>query len=319
MREQQEAIIVEIRGRKAAALTRDGAFLRVPNRRYAVGQTVTLDLMQPADTHARTRMRLNSYVSMVAGLLLLVLGGWIGYMAPVGVVSLDVNPSLEYTINCFDRVLDVAAVNEDAAALLEGMNERDLLYCSVDDALEQTVLALREEGYLTATSVNNVVISAYSYNEQHTEQIADRLSRRIGSQSDLSVYAVPVSKDEVKSAHSLGTTAGKLHMIERLDTVWGEEDISSAEDWIDQPMRRILRETELQEKAQKLGEKGESPADDKQPQTPGNDKNEKDEKDEKSEKDGDRNRPEPDDGQTDAGEQPDAEQGGQPGQNGHTP
>ena len=319
MRELQEAVIVEIRGRKAAVLTREGAFLRVPNRRYAVGQTVMLELKQPAENLASPRMRLNSYVGIVAGLLLLVLGGWIGYMAPVGVVSLDVNPSLEYTINCFDRVLDVAAVNEDAAALLKGMNEKDLLYCSVDEALEQTVLALREEGYLAASSANNVVISAYSYNEQHAEQIANRLSQRIGTQSDLSVYAVSVSKDEVQSAHALGTTAGKLHMIERLDTVWGEENISSAEDWIDQPMRRILRETELQEKAQKLGENGESPADDTQPKTPGNDNPEKDEKDEKNDKNENKDRQEPGDEQADEGEQPDAGEGEKSGQNGHTP
>ena len=319
MREQQEAIIVEIRGRKAAALTRDGAFLCVPNRRYAVGQAVTLELMPFAERHAKTRLRLNSYVSMVAGLLLLVLGGWIGYMTPVGVVSLDVNPSLEYTINCFDRVLDVAAVNDDAAVVLRGMDEHALLYRSVDEALEQTVLVLREDGYLVSSSANNVVISAYSYNEQHAEQIANRLSERIGSQSDLSVYAVQVTKDEVKSAHTLGTTAGKLHMIERLDTVWGEEDTATQEDWINQPMRRILREAQLQEKAQKLAENGESSADEKQPKTPGNDRNEKDEKDEKSEKNEDKEPQEPGEEQADETEQPDDGQNGNSDQNGHTP
>ena len=308
MRNQEEAVIVEIRGRKAAVLTREGAFLRIPNRRYAVGQTVTLDLAFSAAGYDRPRLRLNSYVSMVAGLLLLVVGGWIGYMAPVGVVSMDVNPSIEYTINCFDRVLDIAAVNEDAAVLLKGMNERDLLYGSVDEALEQTVLALRGEGYLTVSSANNVVISAYSYNEQHAEQIANRLSRRIGTQSDLSVYAVPVSKDEVTRAHTLSTTAGKLYMTERLGTIWGEENTDSQEDWINQPMRRILRETELHQKAQKLGENAKTPIDETQPVTPGNDHNAKDEKDGKNDKDENEDRQESGDGQTDEGKKPDADQ-----------
>ena len=313
MTEQVNAVIVEIRGRNAAVLTEEGAFLRVRNRRYALGQTVMLDLSESAFVPAKTRLRLNSYISIAAGFLLLLVGGWIGYMTPVGVVSLDVNPSIEYTINCFDRVLDVAAVNPDAADLLQGMDEQQLLYRPVDDALEQTVLALWEEGYLAASSANNVVISAYSYNEQHTEQITNRLSQRIGYQSDLSVYAVSVSQNEVKSAHALGITAGKLHMIERLDAVWGEENTASREDWINQPMRRILRETQLQEKAQKLAENGEPPADDTQPQTPGNDKKDKDEKDE------DKNRHEPDDEQADESEQPDANQGEKSDQNGHTP
>lgn len=319
MREQREAVIVEIRGRKAVALTRDGVFFRVPDRRYSVGQTLTLELSAPTTNRARTHLRLNSYVSMVAGLLLLVVGGWIAYISPVGVVSLDVNPSLEYTINCFDRVLDVAAVNEDAAVLLSEMNERDLLYSSVDDALEETVLALRGQGYLAASSANNVVISAYSYNEQHTEQIVNRLNQRIGAQSDLSVYAVPASKDEVTRAHTLGTTAGKLYMTDRLGTVWSENNTDSQEDWINQPMRRILIENELHQKAQKLSENGKTPADETQPITPGNARNEKDEKDEKSEKDGKEDRQESGEGQTDEGKKPDDGQPEKTDQNGHTP
>ena len=63
---------------------------------------------------------------------MLTLGGFAGYRAPAGVVSLDVNPSIEYTINCFDRVLDITAVNEDAQAIVGQLDENALLFRPVD-------------------------------------------------------------------------------------------------------------------------------------------------------------------------------------------
>lgn len=280
MKEQVTAVIVEVRGRRAVALSEEGLFLRVSNGRYEIGQTALLDLSQTVEIPVRKRMYRSRFVSMVAGFVLLAICGLIGYMTPVGVVSLDVNPSIEYTINYFDRVLDVAAVNQDAASLLQSMDEQGLLYRPVDDALEQTVSALRENGYIAASSANNVVISAYSYDERHSKQIAQRLEARISKQSDLSVYSVPVTNAEVKAAHALGTSAGKQYMIERLGTVWGDASIFAPEDWINQPMRRILRETELRQKAQKLGEEANPRSDEAPAPTPRNEKDDKDKKDE---------------------------------------
>ena len=109
MNEKQSAVIMEIRGRHAAALTRDGSFIRVPNEDYVVGETITLQKHARENRHG---IRFGAVASMVAGLLVLFVGGWKIYITPVGVVSLDVNPSIEYSINLADRVLDITAVNE---------------------------------------------------------------------------------------------------------------------------------------------------------------------------------------------------------------
>ena len=282
IRERTRAVIVEVHGKRAVALTEAGLFLHVPNERYQPGQTMVLDVTQTDKPNARRRPRLNSYVSMVAGFLLLALGGLIGYMAPVGVVSLDVNPSFEYTINCLDQVLDIAAVNDDAKALLSSIDEKGLLYQPVDDALEETILVLRQSGYLTATGENNVVIASSSYQAQHTEQIAGRLESRISAQSDLTVYSIAVSQDEVKSAHALGTSAGKQYILHHLSADAENGQTNASESWLNQPMQRIQRETQLQKKAEKLREIGEALAKEKPAKTQdnGNDDHEKDGEDE---------------------------------------
>ncbi len=257
MKEQTSAIIVEIRGSYAAALREDGVFVRVRNEKYEIGQSIALDWDETPVHQEQTkhrRARFTAYASMAAGFLLLLLGGFKGYTTPIGVVSLDVNPSIEYSINCFDRVLDISAVNEDGSAILAQMDENALRFRPVDEAVEATISVLRENGYLAEATENDVVISASSYSVQHTEQIAERLGTRVGKQDDLTVYSVPVSRGEVQSAHALGTSAGKLQIIERLGETLEPSEAFDPEDWVEKPVREIIAETKANADQQKTNE-----------------------------------------------------------------
>lgn len=251
MKEQKSAMIVEIRGAYAAALREDGVFVRVRNVGYDIGQTISLEVAAAEEPIQRTqpkrkRSRVAALASVAAVFLLLVLGGFKGYTMPIGVVSLDVNPSIEFSINCFDRVLDITAVNEDAEKILAGLDEKALRYQPVDEAVDATIAALRENGYLIDTTENDVVISAASYSERHSDAIAQRLDKRVRQQADLTVYSIPVSNREVKSAHDLGTSAGKLQIIERLGESWNKDETFDPEDWVARPVREIIRETKEQ-------------------------------------------------------------------------
>jgi len=244
--EQTGAVIVEVRGRKAAALTQSGEFIRVKNEGYTVGQQVLLIPQLEAARPVRKRMRVTALAGMAAGFLLLVLGGFKGYTMPVGVVSLDVNPSIEYTINALDRVLDITAVNDDAGKILANMDENALRYRPVDEVVDATILALRENGYLTDATGNDVVIAAFSYDTRHTERIAERLGLRVGQDDRLTVYSVPVSHVEVEDAHARGTSAGKLYIVEELEDSWNSAEDFDADDWIERPVRDIIHETDYQ-------------------------------------------------------------------------
>ena len=239
MKEKQSAVIMEIRGRHAAALTHDGSFIRVPNEDYVIGETITL---QKHAQETRHGIRFGAVASMVAGLLVLFVGGWKIYITPVGVVSLDVNPSIEYSINLADRVLDITAVNEDGGEILSVLDKPALLYRSVDDAVDATIVVLRKSGYLAETTENDVVLSASTGNAQHAEALAERLQERVGKQSDLTVYSVSVTSTDVESAHALGTSAGKLHIIEQLKESSGEGEEFDPSDWVETPVREIIAE-----------------------------------------------------------------------------
>jgi len=260
MKEQKNAIIMEIRGKYAAALTRDGSFIRVPNDDYAVGQSIELNDQARS---ANRRRRLAAVTAMAAGFLMLFLGGWKGYITPAGVVSLDVNPSIEYSINVFDRVLDITAVNDDGGQILEGMDKQALLYRPVDDAIDATITTLRQNGYLAEATENDVMLSASAGNTRHAEELAQRLNARVSRQGDLTVYSVSVTSDEVEHAHTLGTSAGKLYLIEQLEGASGDGEEIDPEDWVGKPVREIIAETKAHPKTEE-NEK-ESPESTRQP------------------------------------------------------
>lgn len=234
------AYILEINGRHAAALTEDGRFVRVKNNNYFVGQCVQLNERK---AEVKQRVRYSALASMAAGFALLLFGGFAGYAAPVGVVSLDVNPSIEYTINCFDRVLAIDGVNENGSRIVSAMSTVSLLNQPVDEAVEATILQLRESGYLAEQSENDVVLSASALTRTHADALANRLELLVSQQNDLQVTSVSVSKNEVQQAHALGTSAGKLYIIEQLEKAIGSDATFDPKDWLDTPVREIIRET----------------------------------------------------------------------------
>lgn len=234
------AYILEINGRHAAALAEDGRFVRIKNKNYCVGQSVELS---ERNAKVKKRTRMTALASMAAGFILLMFGGFAGYAAPVGVVSLDVNPSIEYTINCFDRVLSIDGVNEDGEEIVGAMNLNDLIYQPVGEAIEATILQLRASGYLMEQTDNDVVLSASALTHTHADALANRLELLVSRQQDLLVTSVSVSASEVSQAHALGTSAGKLYLIEQLEQASGADGAVNPKDWLETPVREIIRET----------------------------------------------------------------------------
>ena len=257
MKREMGACIVELRGRYAAALTSDGQFVRIRNHGFSVGQTVRLTKRQAMPAQRR---QLRALTAVAAGLLCLVLGGFKGYQTPVGVVSLDVNPSIEYSINIFDRVLSVRGVNEDGEVLLDQMDETMLKNRPVAEAVEQTIASLRESGYFPQDAENDVVLSASSYSTQHAERLAKELNSRVSQEEDLTILAFSVTHEEVEQAHALGSSAGKVRIVQQLEQSNQAGIGFQEEDWLEKPVRDILQETqEQQTQTQSSGEQQNAP------------------------------------------------------------
>ena len=107
-------------------------------------------------TRAETKKRrYPAYAAACACLLLVLLGGRWLYFTPTAAISIDINPSLELSVNRFDRVIAVTGFNEDGQAL---SNALDVKYKNYAQAMEQivhhdSIMALLSNGEVMSITV----------------------------------------------------------------------------------------------------------------------------------------------------------------------
>ncbi len=109
---------------------------------------------------------------IMAACLLLFLGNM--YFTPVSFISIDINPSIELSVNTFDRVIGVTANNEDAQKIVDSVGLNNMNYV---DALEQLDEAQSFSGFSDSYTEVTVIsdssdeiiehIEACSFNHQN--------------------------------------------------------------------------------------------------------------------------------------------------------
>ena len=168
-----KAVIVDLRNGQAAALCDDGRVIKLTDPGYSLGQIVEVH-----ERRRRTPLWVRwASTAAAAALLLAGAGGAAAYAMPYGVVSLDVNPSLEYTINRFDYVLRVEGVNEDGKELLARMDTKQFVHHRIGDALEASVQQLEAADWLGEES-GEISISAGAKQPEHAERIVSAFNKR---------------------------------------------------------------------------------------------------------------------------------------------
>lgn len=234
-----KVIIMEIDGQEAVALNREGQFIRIRNTGFTVGQ----EIVATPDMYVRQspvkNTRIMTRIAAIAACFILVFGTLMGFLMmnsqPYGYVSVDINPSIEYRLNRFNKVVRVSAVNQDGEALLAIIGIENLKGEDIESALSLTVNELSVQGYLDGENTG-IMISSSSKNDRSSKALDQKLKAYTEQEEKLAgitVITASVPPETVEEASNLGTTAGKLHLIKALG-----EDIS-AEAWLDRPIDEI--------------------------------------------------------------------------------
>ena len=203
-----KAVVLETRNREAALLLEDGTVRRVRGQ-YQVGQT--LEYAEAAGPSLR------QWAAAAAAMALLLTGSaglWFdrNYRA-YAEVSLDVNPSIVYTLNSRNRVLRVRAANDDAAAIVEALNAEGVRFDALDDALDRTLDLLEGAGYLDAAQADYVLVNVSADDaarrERLTEQADTALKRTKASDPTLEYRVDESDRATAREAEAQGMSAGR--------------------------------------------------------------------------------------------------------------
>lgn len=241
-----KGIVVEINKKDAVILTDEGLFTKARNENFEIGQTV--DLRKERKTVSKL---FAGAVGVAAAFAVCTIGAF-AYFTPTDYVSMDVNPSVEYSANMFDRILEAKAANDDGERILSGLHLNNM---TIENAVKATLEQMIADGFITDDPYNKVMITTSNKKPGKAEQLAAKLQLEIRSYFDsrkdvaAEVEAEAVGPEKVREAKELGVTPGKLKMVEKLQS--STSGAIKREEWLDMTMKEINKAIKENRKLQK--------------------------------------------------------------------
>ena len=230
-----KAIVMETRKDQAAVLLKDGTF-RVIKGKYTVGETIEL-----RGKALPTAVRRMATAAAAALILMAGAGGGFWYDAnyvAYAEISLDVNPSIVYTVNKQSRVLEVKAVDDDAADVVSTLENAGVRFMPVSEAIETTMEIFGEEGYLDAENEDYVLMNVSADNDGLQEDLTSEIET--GMEHAMKKNATM----EFRVDHSDRATARRAaekHMSTGRYAVWEQEGGErEPEEFAEMPIREVM-------------------------------------------------------------------------------
>jgi len=186
------------------------------------------------------RARLVAAIAACLVLLAAIPGGIYLYNDVTTVVSIDINPSVELSLNRFGRVLGATGANDDGAALLENVPVVGL------DCGEAVRRLLADESIQQAASeTNRVEIVVASLSDSDTSAIQEKIQSASTAASCPCVCS-SATADELRASSEAGLTMGKYRAYAALQEAGVDISVDEARSMTMHELRELADEHEIE-------------------------------------------------------------------------
>lgn len=163
------------------------------------------------------------------------------YITADAYVSLDVNPSVELTLNRFNRVISTYAFNDDGFCII---NEAGLIGKEYKDAVGELILTLNDKEFFIKDAL--VSVTVYAANEKREQLLCYGLTETINEhvlniEVNTEVEVFPVSENIWSKAHSCHISPAKYVAIQELLAADGD---AASDDYNNSTIRQIRQRTQ---------------------------------------------------------------------------
>lgn len=174
-------------------------------------------------------------VAVCAFVLLLGVGGYASYATAVATISMDINPSLELSVNRYGRVIGVQGYNEDGRAVAAAVTVKHLAYADAIETIlrEETVAACLAEGQLLEITVVNG-------SEDGLRQMQNCILERTGIAPE-QLHCTQRQAD-VAEAHAAGLSVGKYRAYLELREVLPDVTVEDVQRLTMREIRDLLEQ-----------------------------------------------------------------------------
>ena len=213
-----KAVVLEIKEKWAAVLCEDGVIRKVKKGNFKVGDSFDFEAENHKKVVSIGSLRRNM-VGSAAALFLIVAGvaGTYSYnnVLACSYVSLDINPSIEYTLNRQDKVVAVKGLNNDGQKIADEL--LSVRKVTLKEALQETKQLLTKKNYLKSGSSEDVLIDISANNSARTDALKKEALSVFDTEQtkgELNLVLTESDLKEHKRANSLGISTGEYKQIQ---------------------------------------------------------------------------------------------------------
>ncbi len=160
-----------------------------------------------AETH-----KYHLYAAVCACFLFMLFGGYWLYFTPIAEISIDINPSIEMSINRFDRVISVSDFNQD------GQELSSTLHIKYKNYMDAVKLILNHKTIALLLADNEIMtITVIGPDRQQSAKILSEVE--VCAREHSNTYCYAASSEEVAAAHEMGLSCGKYRAFLELQAL----------------------------------------------------------------------------------------------------
>ena len=210
-----KAVVVDIQGKDAVVLNKSGQFVKVKNSGpLQVGQEMDIPEQRPINASFLAR------AVSVAAVFFIVMGlgyGAYSYNTPYSYVNIDINPSIEFAVNRYDKIINAVALNDDGVRLVSQASYKNM---ALKTGIESIIRSAIDEGYLVGDNEDAVMLTVASKDENKAGKIEKEIelaaSQKLKDvEIEAKVLVEKVTEAEHNTAKSSGITPGRQLLIDQ--------------------------------------------------------------------------------------------------------
>lgn len=151
-------------------------------------------------------------------ILFLGFGTYTYIKLPVAYVSLDINPSIELSVNRFNNVVSTSALNKDGQILLNDINSNDKsVYGIVNEIIDSAI----KEKYISNNKPTAIAVASISDDYELRNSLENDLKNSISNHFsknsiDGTIYSYDEDFSKRDAAQKMDISVGKMNLIEEL-------------------------------------------------------------------------------------------------------
>ena len=183
----------------------------------------------------RTLYRIIPIAAVLIIMLSVSLVGAGMYAAEYETIYVDINPSVEVSVNRFSRIIGVDYLNEDAERCF---SELPLKNKSAEQGMDLILDTLHEEGYLEN---GELYIGVSGKNEKHADKLLAELEEHTEKTQkkkgySAAVFTQKITQEDKQAAKEIGISPTKYRIIE---DIIGVNDAYSPDDLVNMKMKDL--------------------------------------------------------------------------------